>query len=179
MLLYMGYFPVTFSALCDVEEFMENVGIDGILLTGGNDLGYYSGSEIDQLRDKSEEALIRFGILHSIPIMGVCRGMQIIAHHFGSKLSKISNHVAQRHDIFANSQSRFAEQLDKIKDTNSYHEYGVTQLGKGLLKSAVGFDNTIEAIEHQQLLIFGHMWHCEREDPFVDEQLELVKAFFG
>lgn len=179
LLLSIGYLPVSFSAFCNVEDFMENVAIDGILLTGGNDLGHYSNNKIDRIRDKSEETLIRYGMLHSIPIMGVCRGMQVIANHFGSKLSKVSNHVAQRHDIIANSQSRFAKQLDKINNTNSYHEYGVTQLGKDLLMSAVSLDNTIEAIEHQELQIFGQMWHCEREHPLVGAQLELVKEFFG
>ena len=179
LLISMGYLPVSFSAYFYVEDFMENVAIDGILLTGGNDLGYYSNNRVDRIRDRAEESLIKYGIRHSIPILGVCRGMQMLAHYFGSSLSKVSNHVALRHEITANSQSRFAGKLSKIKDTNSYHEYGVTQLGKDLLMSAASSDNGIEAIEHQQLPIFGHMWHCERENPFVDAQIELVKEFFG
>src|SRR3989338_7293484 len=63
---------------------------DGILLTGGNDLPHLGGNVFE--RDKTEIALLEYALNKKLPLLGVCRGMELIQNYFGVKLFKISCH---------------------------------------------------------------------------------------
>ncbi len=93
------------------------VPITGILLiTGGNDLAACGGDVPE--RDATEEELLRIAEERGLPLLGVCRGMQIIQHRFGTPLRNVTGHVAQRHSVVFEGAP---------VEVNSYHNFGADE----------------------------------------------------
>ena len=61
--------------LHDVENYITDLNLDAIILSGGDNIGDFPE------RDKTENSILEFGIKNAIPILGVCRGMQIINNY--------------------------------------------------------------------------------------------------
>jgi len=143
-------------------------------------LSSQSNDKLSILRDKHECQCLEYAIENSLPIFGVCRGMQIIAEYFGSTFKKVENHVSSRHKIKIIGQSNFKSILNKIENVNSYHNFAIDMLGDDLQTVAIcSDDNTIEAFQHKSHLIFGQMWHPERENPFNKYNNQLILDFFN
>jgi len=175
----LNYLPVLLPTYYDFRTYFKSLKIDGIILTGGNDLSSLSfGSELSQKRDVFEKNLIEFGIQKEITILGVCRGMQVIADYFHSEFEKANDHVNTKHRLVASDLSRYKNILKKISFVNSYHNYGIKNLSANFIVSARSNDGTIEAIEHKKYRIFGQMWHPERENPFRKTELRLIEGLF-
>ena len=60
------------NTLDDVKSYISDVGIDGIILSGGDNIGEFPE------RDQTENKILEYAIKNSIPVLGVCRGMQLI-----------------------------------------------------------------------------------------------------
>lgn len=162
-----GYLPLPICNTPDyIDEYLEILKPDGFLLTGGNDLMQYGGNAPE--RDKLEYLLVEKALQNNIPLLGFCRGMQIIAVYFGAKLMRVSNHVSTRHVLTGS--------FDRA--VNSYHNYGIYELPETLESLAQSTDGVIEALRHREKAIAGIMWHPEREAPFQLPDIELVKEFF-
>jgi len=174
----LDFLPIILPFEYDFEKYFENMKIDGILLTGGNDLYRLNQNNISKQRDEFEKKLIEYGIKNNIPIFGVCRGMQIIAEYFGADLVKVENQTNIRHSLVVNINSKYFNLLNTIKDVNSFHNYAVDNLPDELLLSSSNGNGIIKAIEHKKYKIFGQMWHSERETPFNSAELSLIKNFF-
>lgn len=169
--------PVPFDLNLNLFADLE---ISGIILTGGNDLSLYSDDELSILRDNHERSCIDFAIKNSMPVFGVCRGMQIIAEYFGSTFVKVEHHVATKHKLDVIGNSTFNYLLKKIFSVNSYHNYAIDKLGEGLEKVAIAPDDQVmESIEHSKYKIFAQMWHPERDNPFNAVNLDLMHSFFN
>jgi putative glutamine amidotransferase len=171
----MGMLPVFIpNTLSNVESFVDDMKIDGIILSGGDNIGD------DPERDKTEKELIDYGIKKKIPIFGVCRGMQVINKYFDGSIIRNNDgkHVGNHHKVKIMIKP-FSNVLKKNSiDVNSYHNNTITDesLGKGLKTFAKSEDNTIEGFIHEKLPIIGVMWHPERE-PNVDNKLILGNTF--
>lgn len=150
-----------------VSELVKEIPINGVILTGGNDLAVYGGNSPE--RDETETLLLRYAISHAMPIMGVCRGMQVIQHHFGVALSKVPGHVSPKQII---------EVSGRAVETNSYHTWGAMETVEVLQVWAQAGDGVIKAIKHKTLPIIGIMWHPERNEPFHTCDIDLFKNFF-
>lgn len=142
---------------------LEQLCPDAIVLSGGNNPVEYGGTAPQ--RDRVDEMLIEYAVQYSIPLLGVCRGMQSIALHFGSSLKKVQGHVAVEHEVIG----------DIRRVVNSYHSYVVDRLGERLKVAAQTVQGDIEAIRHQDYPIFGIMWHPERVDGFNKDDIKLIK----
>ncbi|WP_320035336.1 gamma-glutamyl-gamma-aminobutyrate hydrolase family protein [Halarcobacter sp.] len=173
-----GFLPIILPTEVNFKNYFNELKIDGIFLTGGNDLYIFNQSILSQKRDIFEYDLIKYAIDNNIPIYGICRGMQIIAKYFDSKLKLIPNHINSHHKIVVNKESKYFKYLKNIETTNSFHKYGIDILGKGLIISAKSNDGIIEAIEHEKYKIFAQMWHSERTKPFCKNELDIIKKFF-
>ena len=161
-------------------SFYDSLSLDGILLTGGNDLSSQADNLLSRLRDKHEKTCIKYAIDNSIPIFGVCRGMQIIAEYFGSTLKRVEGHIGTRHKIASINHHQYKDYINRMEKVNSYHAYSIDTIGNDL--NVVGIcpdDNVIEAIMHKEHKIFGQMWHPERESPFEPKNCELISSFFN
>jgi len=176
----LDFLPIVLPFKYDFEEYFRVIDIDGILLTGGNDLNSLNPSDESKQRDDFELKLIKYGIENNIPIFGVCRGMQIIAKYFTCEFKKVINQVAIKHKLIVNDKSRYKQYLDKINIVNAYHNYAVELINDDFIVPAWNEDKTIiKAIEHKKYKIFGQMWHSEREEPFNKDELNLIKGFFN
>ncbi len=148
--------------LSNVSLFLESLNIDGIILSGGDDIG----DNID--RDCTEREIIEFGIGHKLPIFGVCRGMQVLNKFFGGKIRRGNNdeHIRKKHQVLILNKP-ISELLKQNKIiVNSYHRniINIEDVGESLISFAIHKkDNTIEGFIHKSLPIMGVMWHPERE----------------
>ena len=130
-----------------------------IILAGGNDL--FQNNKYVKNRLKVEKDLINYGISKKIPILGVCRGMQLINHFFKGKISKVKGHMRKKNRVTF-KQKIFSK---KYIDITSYHNYGIKKKDMASKFDALATDNNenIEIFKHKKLNIFGVMWHPERE----------------
>jgi putative glutamine amidotransferase len=170
--------PIVLPYEYDYKKYFDEFEIDGVLLTGGNDLYSLNNNELSKKRDYFEKDLISYAIENSVPIFGVCRGMQIIAEYFGSSFVKVDGQVNVRHNLHVEKKSKYFTHLQKLKSVNSFHNYAVKNLSNELIVSVTSEDKIIKAIEHKTYKIFAQMWHSERETPFINEELNLIRDFF-
>jgi gamma-glutamyl-gamma-aminobutyrate hydrolase PuuD len=138
--------------------------IGGILLTGGDDLGEVGGQS--PLRDETERLLLEWALAREMPVMGVCRGMQLIMLAFGSRLERVDHHVAVRHDIMG----------EICRSVNSYHRWGATSVARPLVAAAKS-GKVVEAIRHAEAPVLGVMWHPEREFPVDEADRQMLRDF--
>lgn len=128
-------------------SFLNNFNFSGIILSGGNDIGKFIQ------RDTTEKYLIEYAIKKSIPLLGICRGMQMINHYYGGTLKKIENHVKKNNLI------KYKKKSIKIR---CFHANGILKLGKDLEVTGVSRDRNTESIKHTTRKIYGWMFHPER-----------------
>jgi len=147
-------------------DYLETLDLSAIIMTGGNSLS------TTPERDAFELTLIPWAIKNELPIVGVCRGMQIINHYFGGTLVPVTGHVATRHDI------QFCDEWKQLnpRTVNSYHQWGIypENLASPLRMTAQHADTSIEAFIHAEKKIAGLMWHPERESALSIADIELL-----
>lgn len=136
----------------------------GIVLSGGNNVGDYVK------RDKLEYELINISLNKKIPLIGICRGMQLINTYFGGTLKIIKDHVNKKH---------FVSNLNNHFEVNSFHDFTIDNQPKELKTFLTAEDGTIESFKHINNFIMGIMWHPEREISFKKFDLDLFKSFFN
>ncbi len=149
---------------------------DGLLLCGGDDVNpQLYGEEntacgsIDTARDAAELALIQAFLEAGKPVMGICRGMQIINVYFGGSLYQ---HMEQTELHRQGKETYCVHPVRTVEGTwlhrlygpeftvNSYHHQGIKTLGQGL-KPLARTGELIEAVEHECLPVFAVQWHPE------------------
>jgi putative glutamine amidotransferase len=157
----------------------------GLLLTGGSDInpvryGKESYMEycrnIDEKRDELELLLIGVALDSKIPILGICRGLQVLNVAFKGTLipdipefSKSQTPHSSQEDVLHRVTVKSNTQLYSITDVsdgivNSSHHQCIDKLGSGLQASAYSPDNLIEAIEADQSVYpfcIAVQWHPE------------------
>jgi len=141
---------------------------DGLLLSGGNSLVACGGQAPE--RDAAERQLLRAAVARGTPVLGVCRGMQVILDFFGGKLRPVTGHVAPALTIAVRGEDTVV---------NSYHDWGATVAPVDLDVWAVAPDGVIKAVRHVHLPVWGVMWHPERCRPFRPADLDLLRRIFG
>lgn len=143
----------------DIQRLFK--GVEMLVLSGGNDLGEYPQ------RDKLEFALLEFALAHNKKVLGICRGMQVIAKYFGLELCESTHSVRQLHTL----------QGILNHSVRSYHRFCIHQAPRGFeVLACVGKE--IEAMRNDQIL--GVMWHPEREcQESRVRDVVLVREFMG
>lgn len=143
---------------------------DCLLISGGDDLNpnYYhetlhDKTVLEDLRiDELDLACISVFEAHHKPILGICRGMQMLACAKGALISQhIENHQQVQHELVLHPSS-VLNSLMQSTMVNSYHHQALANCPAGYLLSAISQDETIEAIENEDNL--GVQWHPELSD---------------
>ncbi|NLL21666.1 MAG: type 1 glutamine amidotransferase [Firmicutes bacterium] len=160
--------------------------IRGLLLSGGDDVdpSYFSEEplpgqgEITPLRDRVEIALTKMALAQKIPVLGICRGAQVLNIAAGGsiyqdlryKKGKLLEHMQKAprahpfHNISVFEETTLYKVLGgrKIIRVNSFHHQAIKKLGTGFRVSAVSLDGVIEGIEStKHPFAMGVQWHPE------------------
>lgn len=149
--------------------------LDGVILTGGGDIdpSRYGGEahptvyNLDPARDRSEMAVARAALDRDLPILAICRGLQILNTVLGGTLyedvpdaigeqvtHRAVPHSPVRHDVRIEAGSCLAGILGQTTtESVSWHHQAIRELGTGLTPAAYAEDGLIEAAE-----LSGHAW---------------------
>jgi len=165
-----------------IEGLLDRERIDGILLTGGGDVDPalyggdpYEATMVDRLRDDFEIALIRAAEERNLPVLGICRGCQIINVAFGGALHDLraDDELEKSHFAFAGHAVDLVEGsalvdslgVTRLDNVHSFHGQAVGRLGNDVIAVATGPGGVIEAVElvsdTEHDWIVGVQWHPE------------------
>tara|TARA_B100000579_G_scaffold437691_1_gene468236 strand:+ start:538 stop:1170 length:633 start_codon:yes stop_codon:yes gene_type:complete len=161
-----------------IPVYVNELKLEGFLLTGGEDLSYLNPASRDKLsaRDEFEYALISYAVENEMPLFGVCRGMQVINYYFGGKLEEVEGHVAVSHTIVP-----LVEDIPLSSTVNSFHRWTVPSNGlpTTFIPLAEDQEGNIEAYIHKSKNIAGIIWHPERNQKFNIQDLNFIKRILN
>ena len=167
-LMACGLLPVLLPNVSEAAlALCERADVAGLVLTGGNDLAALGGDAPE--RDAVEHALLELAERRGLPVLGVCRGMQVIQQRFAIPLCRLEGHVAQRQVIRIDGEP---------KEVNSYHRFAAFDSRPPMDVWAVAADGSVKAIRHEAQPITGIMWHPERWDPYSPADVALFRRVF-
>lgn len=156
------------SGKSTLGRWLEAVRPGALILSGGNDVGEYLQ------RDATERFLLSWAEVNQVPVLGICRGLQMMAVWAGVNLLRIKGHVRTRHVLSVSGPQ------DKWPDSvNSYHNWSLSSCPDRFEVAAQAEDGAIEAIRHIELPWEGWMWHPEREEPFSQQDIARLRRLFG
>jgi N5-(cytidine 5'-diphosphoramidyl)-L-glutamine hydrolase len=191
-----------FAAACDMQfiplpnigagivEYVENLALDGIVLSGGNNISHSSiehSSAADlliqfdysEVRNQTENQLIEWAREKNKKMLGVCRGFQMLGVAEGLEICEVDaqKHVAQVHNISVLQNQDWIHR--EIKEVNSYHRYGISLNKVGnQVEVLASTDDVLEAFISKDENFLGIMWHPERNQPADSNDILLFKRFF-
>jgi putative glutamine amidotransferase len=157
-----AWVPVPNLGANKVRAYCEKWGINRLILTGGEDIG------VSTIRDETEQDLLTWARACTVPALGVCRGMQMMAVLAGVVLKSVEGHMRTRHIL----------QGDFVHEVNSFHKYGLAECPRGFEVSARAEDGEIEAMCNTESRWEGCMWHPEREKPFQPADIDRLRKLF-
>ena len=151
--------------------------VDALILTGGGDVGphlYGSSSgvarDVDPIRDEHETAVVHAAAAARVPVLGVCRGLQVLAVAFGGTLTPdlAMRHVLPEvgHCVATAPGSTLGSLLGPRPTVTSLHNQAVADLGPCWRATAWADDGVIEGIEwagEPGWPVLGVQWHPELE----------------
>lgn len=152
----------------EAVPYLIELAPDVLVLTGGDDLG------VTPKRDATETCLLEHALASGLPILGVCRGLQLINSHFGGSLAPLDGHVSTPHSVaIAEPWKRFYGESITV---NSFHDMGVPVdgAGQGLTLTATDAKGNMEGFCHPEKPLAGVMWHPERHDSLEGDRALLA-----
>lgn len=178
-----GGVPVELTRDADVEEVVAR--LDGLILSGGADLdpAHYGAEPHSQLgameqdRDEWEFSLLNAARARSIPVLAICRGLQLVNVAFGGTLNQhveidegaghprfdLDGHRTT-HSVDVEPNTMTAALLGESVAVNSIHHQTVDRVGDGLIVSAFASDGVIEGLETPDGQLLAVQWHPELLD---------------
>jgi putative glutamine amidotransferase len=171
-----------------IEEVLD--ALDGLVFSGGNDMSPESyGAEADPAtngtnpaRDRGELALLTAALERDLPVLAICRGIEVLNVVRGGDLVQhlpdVVGHEEHRtvlgefseHAVKVDPESRIDEVRGPVK---SHHHQGLGRIGDGLREVAWAEDGIVEAVEDpEKPFLVGVLWHPEAgEDQRLFDQL--------
>lgn len=157
--------------------------LDALILTGGGDVdpllwngpsAYSHG--VSRERDEFEVGLLEAAFEKQIPVLGICRGAQLLNVALGGSLEpnlpwdegdrhclRSSDRNERRHTVEFASKSILSKVYESTIEVNSFHHQAVKNIGVGLKSTGWSPDGTIESVEHENGRVVGVQWHPEMQ----------------
>lgn len=186
----LGGVPVLLPSLLSVDAKKAIVGkISGLILTGGVDVDpYYFGEEpirhqgeIEPGRDKMEMFITKKALDKNLPVLGICRGMQVLNIAAGgdiyqdiySQLETSIKHDQKAPGCYPTHSIDILEETKLHRITgkrnlrvNSFHHQAVNNIAPGFVASAYSADGIVEGIESEKYkFALAVQWHPELMCP--------------
>jgi putative glutamine amidotransferase len=155
--------PLAAETGVNLNAWLAAVRPCAVLLSGGGDPGHQPA------RDATESRLLDHALAHGLPVLGLCRGMQVLGLRARAQLRTADGHVGTRHRLVGLLHG----------DVNSYHRMVLATCPDGYEVLARSGDGEIEAIRHDTLPWEGWMWHPEREPVFRTTDVERMRTLFN
>mgnify|MGYP004514103553 CR=1 FL=1 len=197
-----GGVPVLLCPDMNSEQLESCVNrLDGLLLAGGNDLApslFHQAplpalGEVNPLRDQLELRLIAATVERRLPVLGICRGIQVMnvamggslwqdlpsqnPSAFGHRQNCLGQYPSHQVEVVDGSLLRQIVGQDRLA-VNSFHHQAVKEAAAELSVCAYAPDGVIEAVEHPSLPFFlGVQWHPERTVHTDDVSRAIFSAF--
>jgi putative glutamine amidotransferase len=190
---------ITFSV--DKNNAAELATCDALVLSGGIDIHpeFYGGSlqyprkpkkGWKKERDVFEKSLFASALDHSIPVLGICRGLQLInvalkgtlVQDLGDELNKIHEGSPDKSHLVEIKEDTILHAIVGTENTeiNSAHHQAIDKLGTGLVINARSVDGVVEGVEWDdpsgKPFLLGIQWHPERMFRFQLENSPPAKA---
>lgn len=165
----------------DLKEILKKA--DGLLLSGGLDVdpllyGENEHPKLGSINPKNDRFFINaleIADLFELPVLGICKGHQLINVAYGGSLYQDLNSQKEKtfqhfqkgsraeysHKVFINKESFLGELYKEPIYVNSFHHQALKKMAEGFDVAAKSEDGIIEAIEHKQKPIYGIQWHPE------------------
>jgi len=194
-----GGVPVYADHHADPSALVERV--DAVVINGGGDVAperygaarHDSTHGVEEHRDEFEIALVRAAAARGMPVLGVCRGIQLVNVALGGTLVQHVPEAVGRdhmridawdryvHDVELAPESRIAALYGRDRlGVNSLHHQAVDRPAPGLRVSARAPDGTAEAVESDDGRVLGVQWHPELlAEPAVHEHAPLFRWLLG
>ncbi|NLV89510.1 MAG: gamma-glutamyl-gamma-aminobutyrate hydrolase family protein [Tissierellia bacterium] len=201
-----GGIPVSIPTISNEEDYEAYIHmVDGLIFSGGIDISPLRYGEnplkeikrISTIRDEYEFGLFDRAYKKKLPILGICRGLQLMNIYLGGSLyqdisRQLPNSLGhcpdfitieeEYHSINIRKGTRFHRIFDEDKIyVNSYHHQGINRLGENLKVAAVADDGLVEAVEAaDDRFLIGVQFHPEallkRKPKFLKLFEDLVMA---
>ncbi len=200
----VGLAPVLVTPAHSVESIASIIAdCDGLVLSGGGDMDPARWGEaplpgLDEVspeRDAMEVAALDEALARDLPVLGICRGCQVVNVYFGGTLyqdldTQRPGNVEHRqsvgwdrtqHEVVVAEGSKLAGVLGAGPlRVNSFHHQAVRDVGRGLVATAT-VDGLVEAVESPERgWLVAVQWHPERhagDAPDTDPSIRLLRAF--
>ncbi len=199
---YISRIPDASITVLSKDNLSETEICDGLVLTGGEDVSpELYGDWPDETvhtnpeRDGVEYRLIEIASNRGSPILGICRGLQVVNVYFGGTLimdlekyqkrfhRSISDAEDRYHNVELSEESKlFGYTRNRHGVVSSSHHQAADRIGEGLMVTSRAGDGTVESIESTSSMspgLIAVQWHPERmrfEDPFALGVLKLFES---
>jgi putative glutamine amidotransferase len=168
-----GGMPIHLPIDADPVDWVHH--LDGLVLTGGADVeparyGHENtDSDTEPRRDEIEFALLDAAVADGVPVLGICRGLQLLNVHAGGTLCQHRPEHARydldptaiAHQVELSAGSVLGALYGEVAAVNSLHHQTVDSVGAGLKVAGVADDGTVEGIEVDGELVVAVQWHPE------------------
>lgn len=160
--------PNVLGGEAEIGAWLDVVKPQAFVFSGGNDVG-----RIPE-RDLTERILLNHAARLAQPVLGICRGMQMMAVFSGGQLTTVKGHINARHGLRFSAHA----QCDNLPtEVNSFHAWALDGCPANFEVLAWAEDGGIEVIRHCFLPWEGWMWHPERDLPA--EDLRRIRWLFS